>query len=340
MLGAYTPLELEGPQKSGAAKAAILLLTLGGEGAAKLLKHFTPDEIRTLRQGASQQKPVSSIELDAIVADFQDAFRSGPGLIGLDTELSKLLRSSLSSEEQALVFDRDEAIDDGDALPVWYEMEQLGAQAITALLQREHPQIIAYAIQRLKAEVAAQVVASLEGPLRNDVVRRMLSAKPPSEQMARMIEHRFRESFVASGNGAERKQRHATLAEIVNRMEKRQTDDLLEAIETSEPEEAKELRKLLFAFEDIPGLPKKSRLLLFDAIPTETVTQALSGTDETMREAVLAALGARARRMVEAELGRNEAVAASAVHDARRSIAAAALRLSAEGRLDLTEKGE
>ncbi|WP_082684604.1 FliG C-terminal domain-containing protein [Aureimonas ureilytica] len=340
MLGAYTPLELEGPQKSGAARAAILLLTLGGEGAAKLLKHFSPEEIRTLRQGASQQKPITAVELDAIVADFQDAFRAGPGLIGLDSELSKLLRSSLSSEELALVFDADEAMEGDAGLPVWYEMEQLGAQAITALLLKEHPQVIAYAVQRLKAEVAAQVVASFEGPLRNDVVRRMLSAKPPTEQMSRLIEHRFRESFVSGGNGAERKQRHATLAEIVNRMEKRQTDDLLNAIETSEPEEAKELRKLLFAFEDIPGLPRKSRLLLFDAIPTETVTQSLSGTDETMREAVLSALGARARRMVEAELSRNEAVAATAVQDARRSIAAAALRLSAEGRLDLTERGE
>lgn len=340
MLGAYTPLELEGPQKSGAARAAILLLTLGGEGAAKLLKHFSPDEIRTLRQGASQQKPITAVELDAIVADFQDAFRAGPGLAGLDSELSKLLRSSLSSDELALVFDADEAMEGDAGLPVWYEMEQLGAQAITALLLKEHPQVIAYAVQRLKAEVAAQVVASFEGPLRNDVVRRMLSAKPPTEQMSRLIEHRFRESFVSAGNGAERKQRHATLAEIVNRMEKRQTDDLLNAIETSEPEEAKELRKLLFAFEDIPGLPKKSRLLLFDAIPTETVTQALSGTDETMREAVLSALGARARRMVEAELSRNEAVAATAVQDARRLIAAAALRLSAEGRLDLTERGE
>jgi flagellar motor switch protein FliG len=340
MLGAYSPLELEGPNKSGAARAAILLLTLGGEGAAKLLKHFTPDEIRTLRQGASHQKPVTAVELDAIVADFQDAFRSGPGLAALDSELSKLLRSSLSNEELALVFDGDEALDDENALPVWYELEQLGAQVITALLQKEHPQIIAYALQRLKAEVAAQVVAALEGPLRNDVVRRMLAAKPPTEQMARLIEHRFRESFVAAGNGAERKARHATLAEIVNRMEKRQTDDLLESIENSEPDEAKELRKLLFAFEDIPGLPKKSRLLLFDAIPTETVTQALSATDDTMREAVLSALGARARRMVEAELSRNEAVAATAVNDARRTIAAAALRLSAEGRLDLTEKGE
>lgn len=340
MLGVYQSPDLVGTPKSGAARAAILLLTLGGEGAARLLKHFTPEEIRTLRQGAAQQKPVTATELDGIVGDFQDAFRTGPSLTGLDTELSKLLRNSLSSEELASVFDGEEALAGDDALPVWYEMEQLGAQAITALLRNEHPQVAAYAVQRLKAEIAAQVVAAFDGPMRNDVVRRMLSAKPPTEQMARMIETRFREAFVMSGNGAERKARHATLAEIVNRMDKNQTDDLLDAIERSEPDEARELRKLLFAFEDVPDLPRKSRLLLFDAIPTETVTQALAGTDDAMRDAVLSALGARARRMIEAELARNEPVAGDLVQAARRTIAAAALRLSAEGRLDLAEKGE
>lgn len=340
MLGSYSTLELEGPPKSGAARAAILLLAMGGEGAAKLLKHFSAEEIKTLRQGAALQQPVTAMELDEIVAEFQDAFRAGPGLAGLDGELNKLLRVSLSTDELALVFEGEDVPEDADALPVWYEIEQLGAQPLTALLLKEHPQVVAYTLQRVKAELAAAVVASLEAPVRNDVVRRMLSAKPPGEAMARMIESRFREAFVAGSNGAERKARHATLAEIVNRMEKSQTDELLLSIEESEPDEAVALRKLLFAFDDITGLPRKSRLLLFDAIPTETVTQALSGASDELKEAVLAALGARSRRMVEAELSRGEAVAADVVTAARRQIAAAALRLSAEGRLDLSEKDE
>ncbi|WP_062014263.1 FliG C-terminal domain-containing protein [Aureimonas sp. AU4] len=340
MLGAsYSLLEAERSPKSGAARAAILLLAMGGEGAAKLLKHFSPEELRQLRQGAAAQSPVSSMELEEIVSEFQDAFRSGPGLIGLDGELSKLLRSSLSTDELALVFQGEEAaVDSG--LPVWYELEQLGSEAIGALLSREHPQVAAYALQRIKAEVAAAIVATMDPARRNDVVRRMLSAKPPAEAMQRLIEQRFREAFVQGSNGAERRARHATLAEIVNRMEKQQTEELLQAIEVEEPEEAVALRKLLFAFEDILTLPRKSRLLLFDAIPTETVTLSLAGAEPDLREAVLSSLGARARRMVEAELSRGDVGNADAVQAARRTIAASALRLSAEGRIDLSEKAE
>ncbi len=72
----------------------------------------------------------------------------------------------------------------------------------------------------------------------------------------------------------------------------------------------------------------------------EQVTLALNGAPQDLREAVLSALGARARRMVEAELGRNEPAAADGIQAARRAIAGAALRLAAEGRIDLSEKAE
>ncbi|WP_182084932.1 FliG C-terminal domain-containing protein [Aureimonas sp. ME7] len=340
MLGAYQPLELEGPPKSGASRAAILLLTLGGEGAAKLLKHFSPEEIRALRQSATLQQPVTTSELEEIVAEFQDAFRTGPAMAGLEGELNKLLRNTLSTDELAIVFEGENLLGTDSGVPVWQEIEQMGAEAVAKLLEREHPQVVAYTLQRLRAEVAATVVAGMPTPKRNDIVRRMLSAAPPSEAVAKMIELRFREAFVAGSNGAERKARHATLADIVNRMEKAQSDEVLASIEASEPDEAVALRKLLFAYEDILSLPKKARLILFDAIPAETVTQSLTGANDDLREAVLSALGARTRRMVEAELSRGEAPAADVVTTAKRSIASAALRLSAEGRIDLTQKAD
>jgi flagellar motor switch protein FliG len=175
---------------------------------------------------------------------------------------------------------------------------------------------------------------------RNDVMRRMLSSAPPPESVARLIEKRCRDAFVSSSNGAERRERYATMAEIVNRMDKAQTEELLSSLESAEPEEAAALRKLLFAFEDVGSLSKKARLVLFDAIPVEQVTVALTGAAQDLREAVLSALGARARRMVEAELGRNEPAAADAIQAARRAIASTALRMSGEGRIDLTEPAD
>ncbi|WP_168990423.1 FliG C-terminal domain-containing protein [Aureimonas flava] len=328
------------PTLSGASRAAVLLLTLGGEGATKLLKHFSAEEIRALRQSAALPNSVTPMELDEIVADFQDAFRVGPAITGLDGEMTKLLRSSLTREELALVFDGEAMPVDEGGVPVWQEIEQLGQEALAKVLDREHPQVAAYILQRVKSDFSATIVAGMPATRRNDIMRRMLSSAPPPEAVARLIERRCREAFVAASKGAERRERYATMAEIVNRMEKAQTEELLAALETAEPEEAAALRKLLFAFEDVAGLSRKGRLVLFDAIQVEQVTLALNGAPQDLREAVLSAMGARARRMVEAELGRNEPAAADAVQAARRAIAGAALSLAAEGRIDLAEKAE
>ncbi|WP_416355086.1 FliG C-terminal domain-containing protein [Aureimonas phyllosphaerae] len=337
---AYQSRELGAPTLSGASRAAVLLLTLGGEGATKLLKHFSAEEIRALRQSAALPNSVTPMELDEIVADFQDAFRAGAAITGLNDEMTKLLRSSLSNEDLAIVFEGEAMPIDESGVPVWQEIEQLGAEALAKILDREHPQVAAYILQRLKSDLAAVVVAGMAPARRNDIMRRMLSSAPPPESIARLIERRCREAFVSSSNGAERRERYATMAEIVNRMDKAQTEELLASLETTEPEEAAALRKLLFAFEDVAELSKKGRLVLFDAIQVEQVTLALNGAPQDLREAVLSALGARARRMVEAELGRNEPAAADAIQAARRAIAGAALRLAAEGRIDLTEKVE
>ena len=71
------------------------------------------------------------------------------------------------------------------------------------------------------------------------------------------------------------------------------TNELIEIIETDMPEDAQQLKKLLFAFEDIPTMPARARLTLFDGIAADTVIMALRGADETIRESVLAAHGAR-----------------------------------------------
>ncbi|GGE23843.1 flagellar motor switch protein FliG [Aureimonas endophytica] len=328
----------------GPAKAAVLLLALGSNGAGRLMKHFSPDELRAMKESVAEQKSVSADQLDRLVSEFQEEFKSGSGLSDLDDELNKLMRSVLSADEMTSIFGADDFIDQslftGPILTVWEEMEKLGTPALQQLLSAEHPQVAATILGRIEPEIAAAVVAGLEADLRNDVMRRMLDAKALGGTAEALIEEKMREVFVAGSGTAEKKARRAALAEIANRMEKAQTDELLASIEANEPDEAKAIRSLLFAFEDLPNVPKKARLILFDTVPTETVTLALRGAAAELTEAVTSALAARARRMVEAELAQAADVSIKDVTAARRTIAALALRLASEGRIVLSAAKE
>jgi flagellar motor switch protein FliG len=345
-LPAYSELDNDGGlgDLPGPARAAILLLAMGATGASRLLKHLTPDEIRAIRQSVADQEPVSATQIERLVTEFQEEFKTGPGLSGLDNELNRLLRSTMSADEYTNVFGSDDFIDPslftGPALSVWDELENLGPKNLVVLLSVEHPQVVAIVIGRLPSEVAAAVVAGFEPGFRNDVMRRVLSASPLSMESESVIETILNDIFIAGSGNAEKAARRTILAEIANRMEKSQTDEFLASIEETEPEEAVAIRQMLFAFEDLPRLQKKARLILFDDVPTETVTLALRGAAPELVETVTSSLAARARRMVEAELGRAVDVSQKDITAARRIIAAQTLRLASEGRISIAQAGE
>ena len=66
----------------GRSRAAILLLALGAEGAARLLKHLSPEEIRLVRESAAGLPTVGPEHIDEVVDEFQSYFKKGAALAG------------------------------------------------------------------------------------------------------------------------------------------------------------------------------------------------------------------------------------------------------------------
>ena len=126
------------------------------------------------------------------------------------------------------------------------------------------------------------------------------------------------------------------LASVLNELEKGQLEEMMQDLEASGAENLEAIRSRLFAFEDILLLTQKGRVTLFDGISTEQVTLALRNAEPAITEAILSSIGARSRRIIQAEL----AAGADNVDDediarARKSIASTAIRLANEGAFEL-----
>ncbi len=338
--------QVPGLPKNGSARAAILLIALGSSGASRILKHFSSEEIRRLKEAASGLAAIAPEAVEELVDRFQDAFKKAPGLDGPARQMNELLQIALGEDEfqQLFVTAGAEMPGTGPSEPVgnvWEAVAGLEGEVLAPQLAREHPQIVAILLSKVPSDTASIIVRQFEAAFRHAVMRRMMSLRPLSPPVLTLFETHVRQAYLGGAatsddNGGG----HTVLAEIVNRLDKSQTDELLDAIRSVQPADADTLQKLLFAFEDVAGLSQKARLTLFDAVPTETVILALRGVEGEIREGVLASLGARGRRMVEAELGQAVDVQASEVEGARRRIASEALRLSAEGRIKLRVSGE
>ncbi|RFC64091.1 flagellar motor switch protein FliG [Fulvimarina endophytica] len=345
-LASYSELPMVAPLRGGA-RAAVLLLALGAEGAAKLLKHMAPDEIISLRKAAASLENVSPDQIDEVVEDFASTFKRGPIFHGPDQQMADLLKSALSEQEYESLFpdEKSRAIQTlftAQVRDVWEAVADVEAEDLAGKLSDEHPHIIAILFAKLPSERAALVARAFEPALRNDVLKRMLEVRPLSGPIQAIFEAHVREAYLVSAEGeAENgESRHLVLANVVNRLDKTESEELIGFIESADSSEADELRKLLFAFDDIPSMPQKSRLTLFDGFQTETVILSLRGASAEVTETVLATQGARARRMIEAELAQESNATKEAIDGARRSIAARALELASRGAIVLREDEE
>lgn len=75
--------------------------------------------------------------------------------------------------------------------------------------------------------------------------------------------------------------------------------------------------------------------LVINQVPVERLVPALSRMDAAFQGAVLAALSARTRRMVESDLQSGSEVAPRDVAEARRAIVDVVMKLAAQGQIEL-----
>jgi flagellar motor switch protein FliG len=128
---------------------------------------------------------------------------------------------------------------------------------------------------------------------------------------------------------------HSGIADILNRLDKTQSDDMLKSLAAIRPDDAKTLKGLLFTFAELINLAPKARTLLLDQVPIERLVASLKGTDAAFQSAILASLAARSRRMVEAELQGGGSASENEVADARRAIVDTVLKMMAKGEIVL-----
>lgn len=312
---------------SGAEKAAVLLLALGKPRAAKLLKRFDPEELKILTQLAGDLAPIGASDLEMLIEEFAQKFSSGITFMGTEKEVKSLLSDVMGEDHLT-----EEEADPGEAPErVWDKIGTIKDQALRSYIANEHPQTAAMILSRVDSGLSARVVASLPAQQRNSVLIRMLGIKKVADDAAKAVEEAIAEDLLTKSTSGS----HASIADILNRLDKSQSDELIKSLAEVRPDDAKTLKGMLFTFVELVNLAPKARTLLLDQVPIERLVLALRGTDPAFQAAILSSLAARSRRMVEAELQGGGAANEREVADARRAIVDTVLKMIARGEIEM-----
>jgi flagellar motor switch protein FliG len=321
---------------SKAQKAAAILVAMGKPSAGKLLKFFKQEELKALIEAARMLQTISQGELERIVAEFEGEFTEGAGLLDSSDKMNSLLSDTFSQDEVDVIMGRGKPGVIAEAAPtIWSKLDDMEPAKVNLLLADEHPQTIAVVLTAMKPPAAAKVVLTFGKAERSDIIRRMLALNTVQPAAHKLIEGQLQNRIAEQSKSKNVGAAQARVASLLNELDKSELDEVMSDLEASGQTDVAALRSRLFSFDDIVKLDQKSRVALFDGLSTEIVTLALRECDATLREAVLSAIGARSRRMIESELSAATDVNLDVIMDARKSIASTALRLSGQGLVEL-----
>lgn len=318
-------------------KAAAVLLAMGKSVAGKLLKFFTQSELQAIIAAAQSLRAIPPNELESLINEFEDLFTEGAGLMDNAKAMESILEEGLTPDEVDGLLGRRATFQSYET-SIWDRLQDCDPLIIAQSLAKEHPQTIAYVLSMMPSNFGAKVLLQLSDRQRPDILNRAVNIKNVSPKAAGIIEARVIE-MIGEMEAERNSPGPAKIAEVMNELEKKQVDSLLASLETLSTDSAKKVRPKIFLFDDILHMPQRSRVQLFNDVSTDVITMALRGSGPELRESILASIGARQRRMIEADLAAGDGgINPRDIAIARRSIAQEAIRLAANGQLELKEK--
>jgi flagellar motor switch protein FliG len=325
--------------RSGTERAAILLLTLGEQEAAQVLKHMGAKEVQRIGTAMAKLSNVSREEVHGVITQFTSSVESETSVgVGTDEFLRKVLVDALGHDKAASIIDR---INIGRSTKGLEALKWMDARSVAELIRLEHPQIIAIVLAYLDADQSAEVLTHLPANMRSDVVVRIatLDGVQPSalNELDDIMEKQFagKSSAKTSAMGGAK-----AAANIINLLEPSQETLIMEQITKADQALGARIQDLIFVFDNLLELDDRSMQELMRQVPSDRLLVALKGTDEPLKEKIFKNMSQRAAEMLKDDLEAKGPVRISEVEGAQREILQIARKLADAGVIALGGKGE
>lgn len=316
----------------GSEKAAVLLMSLGVQTAAEVLKHMGPKEVQKIGVAMAGLQNVSRETVKATVEEFMQNMQQQTGLgVGTEEYIRKVLVDALGEEKARGMIDR---ILLGGNTKGLESLKWMDPRAVAELIRLEHPQIIAIVLSYLDSDQAAAVLGEFPERVRTDILLRI--ATMDGVQPAAMQElNEILEKQLKGGSNVKSSTIGGvkTAANILNFVDSGMEAAMLEQIKEIDADLAQRIQDLMFVFDDLVEVDDRGVQTLLREVSTESLVLALKGADEPVKEKIFKNMSSRAAEMLRDDLETKGPVRLSEVEAAQKEILAIARRLADEGRI-------
>ncbi len=322
----------------GVMRSAVLMLALGEDEAAEVMKFLSPKEVQKLGAAMATIKAVPREQLETVVNEFLIEAEQSSDL-GLDSDeyIRSVLTKALGDDKASNLLNRILQSRDASGIDSLKWMDALSA---SEFIKNEHPQIIATILVHLEPDQASEIIGHFNDRLRQDVMLRIATLDGVKPIALRELNDVM--TKVLTGNESIKKQQMGGIkaaAEIMNYMSGDSEATVMEGLKNYDDDMAQKIMDEMFVFDNIMDIDDKGIQVMLREVQSETLIIALKGATAEMRDKIFKNMSTRAAEMMKEDLESKGPVKLSEVEAQQKQILQIVRRLADEGQIILGGKG-
>ena len=325
---------------TGPKKAAILLLALGEDAAADVMKNLEESEIQQVGYYMRRFTDVSTEELDTVLEEFyRNSVMSEEGVsISSSPDFVKnALTKALGADKAKELSDNLRAGEEEAGLDALRFAEPI---MISNYIRNEHPQTIALILSYMNnVEQSSTVLRELPESVQADVLYRMAVIESIPPGVVSEMNEVLTEEMKTAGRMATSVGGIEPVAEILNSVDKATETRILTSIEETNPDLAEQIRELMFTFEDMALIDSKQMQIVMKDVDQADMVLALKTASDAVKELIFSSMSSRAAEMVQDDLENLGPAKLTDVEAAQQKIIKVVKRLEEDGSIVIAGAG-
>ena len=313
-------------------QAAIVLLSIGEEPAAAVLRCLEREELIELTQVMSR---MSGIKVDAVknsIQKFFDDYRQQSGLHGASRSyLKRSLDLALGSEIANSVLNTIY----GDAIrPMMARLQYASPKWLADYIAAEHVQMQAVFLAFLPPALAGQIIDALPEDGRELVLLNLARLEEIDRDLLRELEDLVQRCLSALDTQSATVEGVRQVADILNRLPNNRAA-MVELLRAHDPDVVSQIEMSMYDFFILSKQTEQTITRLLDEIPLEQWAIALKGAEPALRQALLSAMPKRQAQSFEDLMKRSGPVPMSRIVQTRQEIMAQVKELADNGEIEV-----
>lgn len=320
----------------GRRKAAILIVVLGDEVSADILKNLNEDEVDLIGREVASLGPVAPAQAERVLEEcYQMQLAHNYVIRGGVDYARRILMNAFGPDQAQKLLDRLMKALGRDAAS-FDALQKADPQQLAKFIHSEHPQTIALILSHLNPSQAASLLLSLPAELRADVALRMASLDQISPEVVTKIAGIIGQKLKALGEMSRESYGGVrAVAEMMNRLDSATSKDVLDSIEENDANLVETIRHMMFVFEDLLLLSQDGIKEVLSRVDRKLLTVALKGTSDRLKDHFLECMSQRGADMLREDMEALGPIKIREVEAAQQQIIAIVRQLESEGVLSL-----